>query len=161
MIQEKAQNIIKEIIEKIPIEKYETSFSYDESNKTLWCSVLSREPHFLIGKNGETLIALNHIARKILDRSVFEKIGSFEKPDLKIMIDINDYHKKKIENLKTTAHALSERAKFFKSNIETDPLSALERKIIHEFLAGRPNIKTESVGIEPGRKVLISYVSEK
>jgi spoIIIJ-associated protein len=77
---------------------------------------------------------------------------------MRFIVDVNDFHKKKIENLKTLAHMLSERAKYFKSSIETDTMPAFDRKIIHEFLADKPNIKTESSGIEPNRRVVIRYI---
>jgi len=173
------QNTIRGIIEKIPIETEEVSFSVSDDNQAIWCQVKTKEPHFFTNRDGEALGALNHIIRKIVEKSFFDKnptqsplarqgparptgglgVGgaSIPIPSPKIIIDINGFQKKKIENLKTLAHMLSERAKFFKSSIETDPLPAFERKTIHEFLADKPNIKTESTGLEPYRRVVIKY----
>ena len=55
---------------------------------------------------------------------------------------------------------MAERSKFFKSNIELDPMSAGNRRIVHEYLAGRPNIKTNSVGDGLNRRVIIEYYEE-
>ena len=165
-MQEKIQNLIKEIINKIPIETEEISFSCDDTDQIIWCRIKTKEARFFINRDGEALRSLNHIVRKIVEKSFFdENKGSDPQAGVRplnqgqrIIIDINDFHKKKIENLKTMAHMLSERAKFFKSSIETDPLPALDRKTIHEFLAEKPNIKTESTGAEPHRRVVIKYV---
>jgi spoIIIJ-associated protein len=53
---------------------------------------------------------------------------------------------------------MSERARYFKSNIEVDPMSAFERRIVHEFLSEANDLKTESVGFGPSRRVIIKYI---
>lgn len=60
------------------------------------------------------------------------------------LVDINGYQKKRFDNLKNIAHMIAERAKYFKSNIEIDPMPAFERRIIHLFLENDKEIKTES-----------------
>jgi len=168
-MQEKIQNLIKEVINQLPFKTEEISFSCEENSQTTWCRIKTNEAHFFLNRDGEALRSLNHIIRKIVEKSFFDKnptqsparpagglgVGGASSP--KIIVDINDFQKKKIENLKILAHMLSERAKFFKSSIETDPLLAFERKTIHEFLAEKPNIKTESTGAEPYRRVVIKY----
>ena len=73
-------------------------------------------------------------------------------------MDINGYQKKKIDNLKNMAHMMSERAKYFKSNIEIDPMPAFERRIIHMFLENEKDIKTESEGEGSNRRVVVKYI---
>ena len=53
---------------------------------------------------------------------------------------------------------MSERARYFKSNIEVDPMSAFERRVVHEFLSNATDLKTESVGFGPTRRVVIKYI---
>ena len=106
----------------------------------------------MIGKEGETLRSLNHLVRKIVEK----ELGEDSAPNL--FIDINGYQKKRFDNLKNLAHMMAERARYFKSNIEIDPMPASERKIIHMFLENDPNIKTESEGIGPKRRVVIKYI---
>jgi predicted RNA-binding protein Jag len=52
---------------------------------------------------------------------------------------------------------MSERARYFKSNIEVDPMSAFERRVIHEFLSEATDLKTESIGTGSSRRVVIKY----
>jgi spoIIIJ-associated protein len=77
---------------------------------------------------------------------------------LGIIIDINGFQKKHIENVRAVAHMMSERARYFKSNIEVDPMSAFERRIVHEFLSQANDLKTESIGAGHARRVVIKYV---
>ena len=53
---------------------------------------------------------------------------------------------------------MSERARYFKSNIEVDPMSAFDRRIVHEFLSSATDLKTESTGTGYNRRVVIKYV---
>ena len=124
-----------------------------EENGMTWCSVETPDSRFMIGKEGETLRSLNHLIQKILEKD-------FTEDGVKnILIDVNGYQKKKFENLKNMAHMMAERAKYFKSNIEIDPMPAFERRIIHLFLEGDKEIKTESEGEGVNRRVVIKYIN--
>jgi len=125
----------------------------DESGM-LWCMIDTPDSRFMIGRDGETLRSLNHIVRKILEKTNNEEITN------KVFIDINAYQKKKFDNLKTIAHMMAERARYFKSNIEVDPMPAFDRRIIHMFLEGAKDLKTESEGVGPNRRVVIKYIQE-
>ena len=86
-------------------------------------------------------------------------IETKQDPDepMNILIDINDFQKKRIDTIKATAHMMAERAKYFKSSVEVDPMSAFDRRIVHEFLANATDLKTESIGEGFSRRVVIKY----
>ncbi|MEI6581094.1 MAG: R3H domain-containing nucleic acid-binding protein [bacterium] len=146
------QSLIKELIEKTTIPVKEVVVLEDES-KTTCFSVEVTEPHFFIGRGGEALFALNHIFRKIVEA----KRAPDSEEEINIMVDINGFQKKRIENLHATAHMMAERARYFKSSIEVDPMPAFERRIIHEFLSEETDLKTESTGEGMSRRVVIKY----
>jgi spoIIIJ-associated protein len=56
---------------------------------------------------------------------------------------------------------MAERARYFKSSIELDPMPAFDRRIIHEYLSTATDLKTESVGDGNKRRVMIRYVSKE
>lgn len=147
---------IKEAVEQIfkhtacTISKCEFT---DESGM-LWCMIETPDSSFIIGRDGETLRSLNHIVQRIVEK----EIPPTEEKGPSIFIDINGYQKKRFDNLKNIAHMMAERARYFKSNIEIDPMPSFERRIIHMFLEGAKDLKTESEGYGPSRRVVIKYV---
>ncbi len=154
------KNKVKEIIENIF--KYSscvlTSCDFNDENGVLWCSIETPDSSFMIGKEGETLRSLNHIIQKMIEKDYLS--GEQDQEDKKpgLFLDINGYQKKRFDNLKTTAHMMAERARYFKSDIQIDPMPAYERKIIHMFLEGAKDIKTESEGFGKERRVVIKYI---
>lgn len=149
------KDLIKQIIEDIFKHTSCTLSSCEISDEdgTLWCLIETPDSRFMIGREGETLRSLNHLVRKIIEKNMGEDSAGA------LFIDINGYQKKRFDTLKQTAHMMAERARYFKSNIEIDPMPAYERRIIHMFLEGSPNIKTESEGFGPNRKVIIKYIA--
>jgi spoIIIJ-associated protein len=152
------QDEIKEAIEQIfkytacTISKCE----FSNENGMLWCMIETPDSNFMIGREGETLRSLNHLIQKIVEKNQPTRL--VEEPHQNTFIDINGYSKKRFENLKTIAHMMAERARYFKSDIEVDPMPAYERRIIHMFLEGAKDIKTESEGYGLNRRVIIKYV---
>ena len=53
---------------------------------------------------------------------------------------------------------MAERARYFKANVEIDPMSAFDRRIVHEFLSDATDIKTESDGTGLNRRIIIKYL---
>ncbi len=148
----------KEYIKQLIAELFEktsctiTNCEFEDDGAMSWCLINTPDSRFLIGRDGEALRSLNHLVKKIAE----SKYG--EEAVRNLMIDINGYQKKRFDNLKAQAHMLAERARYFKSNIETDPMPAFERRIIHLFLENVKDIKTESRGEGKDRRVVISFV---
>ncbi|OGI92719.1 hypothetical protein A2933_00675 [Candidatus Nomurabacteria bacterium RIFCSPLOWO2_01_FULL_46_18] len=147
-------NLIKELIEKTTVSAGEiqvTEETGERGKKTVWFSVEVSDPYHFSARGGEGLFALNHLVRRIIET---------RSPDLveEILVDINGFQKKRVENVRAVAHMMAERARYFKSNIEVDPMSAFERRIVHEFLSDAADLRTESEGTGPGRRVVIKYI---
>lgn len=149
---------IKEAIEQI-FKHTGCTFSkcdFSEDSGMLWCMIETPDSSYMIGRDGETLRSLNHLIQKIVEKGVVDSEGKGPS----IFIDINGYQKKRFDNLKTIAHMMAERARYFKSNIEIDPMPAYERRIIHMFLENVKDVKTESEGYGPTRRVVIKYIGD-
>lgn len=156
MKKDEIQNLIKELIEKTTVEIKDISV-VQEGDKTTYFAVEVKDPHYFLNYNAEGLSALNHIIRRILEN----KYPSTEEENSEvknILIDINGFQKKRIENIHAIAHMMGERARYFKSSIEVDPMTAFERRIVHEFLSEENDLKTESVGEGRSRRVVIKYI---
>lgn len=160
MKNEEIKNLIQELIEKITI-KIDNISIFEDNPQTTWFQVKVNEPHFFIDRDGEALRALNHLARLIVETrnpTLYPPLGGGRVGEGSILIDINDFQKKKVDNVRAVAHMMSERARYFKSNIEVDPMSSFERRIIHEFLSEATDLKTESIGLGTKRRVVIKYI---
>lgn len=151
MIQkEKIKESVEQIFKHIGCTLSKCEFS--EEGGMLWCLIETPDSGFIIGRDGETLRSLNHIVQKIVEKDFVDE------KRLSLFIDINGYQQKRFENLKNIAHMMAERARYFKSNIEVDPMPSYERRIVHMYLEGAKDIKTESEGYGPNRRVVIKYV---
>ncbi|MCU0660125.1 MAG: hypothetical protein MUD00_00720 [Candidatus Pacebacteria bacterium] len=125
----------------------------------LYCVTVS-DPRSLIGKHGEVLACINHLVKKIINKKQVQYMRKDKALEENLIIDIDGYQQKRIEEIQSVAHMLAERAKFFASTISTDPMNSFERRIVHEFLSEREYIKTESVGEGEQRRIIISYTSQ-
>lgn len=152
MNQDKIKKIIEDIFTHTACTISKCEFSNEGS--MLWCMIDTPDSRFMIGRDGETLRSLNHLVRKMIEKD------SSEEEVANVFIDVNGYQKKRFDSLKTIAHMMAERARYFKSNIEVDPMPAFERRIVHMFLEGAPDLKTESEGYGPNRRVVIKYVTQ-
>jgi spoIIIJ-associated protein len=75
---------------------------------------------------------------------------------IRVVLDVEDYRKKKEESLEALALRLSDRVKKTRKNVVMRPMSSQERRIVHTVLQGDPQVTTYSMGDEPNRKVVIS-----
>ena len=156
MTHEQIQKQISELLEKSGFAVSEITISLDEKSNTLWFAIESPNARFLLAREAEALKALNHLATKIV-----EKLTEKDEVRPRVILDANGIERKKIDNLKTVAHMMAERARYFKSSIDVDAMPPHERRIIHEFLSEMPDIKTESVGEGMKRHIVIRYIDSK
>lgn len=152
------QNLIEEIIKQTGIVLnnivVDETKNKDNSN-SIWFRVEVSEPYAFTSRDGEALLALNHVVKRIIENKMSVKDQDIKRDE--IIIDINDFQKTKIDNIHATAHMMAERARYFKANMEIEPMSAFERRIVHEFLSDAEDIDTESDGTGPNRRVILKY----
>lgn len=102
----------------------------------------------LIGRRGDTLIALQYLVNLIVTRRFPEKAG--------VTIDVEYYRHRREEQIMSLATRMAERVRQTGSAITLEPMSPAERRIIHVSFAEDPEIETNSVGEGENRKVVIS-----
>jgi len=153
MKEQDIQKIINEFMEKMEVPS-EVSTTLDSDGVTWWANISIQEGYLFMNRGGEGIVALNHIIKEIL-RKVFPT-PEFHIP---VVIDINGFQKKKMDTLKTTAHMMAERARFFKSSVSLDPMSPYDRRIVHEHLSEAKDLTTESEGVGRDRHIVIRYIN--
>jgi spoIIIJ-associated protein len=142
------QNFIEETIKNLGFSITSIDFDVQESGGYV-CRVISEDHRELIGKDGETLQSLNHLIKRFIEKN------NPNNQETHFLLDVNDYQEKKIQKIKAIAHMMAERARFFKSAVELDPMNAFERHIIHEYIQNQDDLETESTGIGKERRVVI------
>ncbi len=103
----------------------------------------------LIGKHGQTLDALQYLTNLAANRDMSEA-------KIRIMIDVENYRKRREETLYRLAMRLADKVKRTGDKITLEPMSRHERKVIHMALQDERRILTYSDGEEPFRKVVIA-----
>ncbi len=104
----------------------------------------------LIGKHGHTLSAIEHLVSVYMNKHNDHHVS--------ISVDVNDYKKRKEEIVKRMAESAVAKIKRGTKKISLEPMSARERKIVHEVLSKYDDIRSYSVGTEPYRYVVVEKV---
>jgi len=107
--------------------------------------VKTEESGRLIGRQGQTLSDLQYIVNRIQ----FQQDQSAPK----VMVDVGGYRSQAQEALVKKAQAAAEKVRRWGDAVELEPLSAFDRRIVHQALKNDPDIETQSVEVE--KKVLI------
>jgi spoIIIJ-associated protein len=101
----------------------------------------------LIGRQGQTLTDLQYITNRLL----FQQDPSAPK----IMVDVSGYRAQAREALVKKAKEAAEKVRRWGDVVELEPLSAFDRRIIHQALKDDPSIETHSVEVEGTEKKAI------
>ncbi|ADQ05759.1 single-stranded nucleic acid binding R3H domain-containing protein [Caldicellulosiruptor owensensis OL] len=104
----------------------------------------------LIGKDGEVLDALQFLTGVVVNRGVPEE------ETVRILLDCQNFRKRKEERLKKLALSLADKVARSKKSIKLRPMTPYERRIIHTTLQNHKFVTTYSEGEEPYRKVVIT-----
>ena len=140
---------LKELLENMNIE---AQFETNVRNSQINIKMYSDKNNILIGKNGQTLMAIQTILRQ----QVYNKINVYPH----ILLDVENYKEKKLSNLERNAKRIAKEVMKTKIDVELDNMNSYERRIIHNALADFKNISTTSEGEEPNRHIVIRYKKE-
>lgn len=103
-----------------------------------------------IGTQGANLSSLQHLIRTVLRRQLSQPVF--------INVDVNGYRARRERSLMGLAETAAQRAKAQGRTVVLQPMEAADRRLIHTALAARPDVKTESLGDEPNRRVVIKPI---
>lgn len=103
----------------------------------------------LIGRRGETLDAIQHIANLVANKGREEHV--------RVIVDTENYRAKRTETLENLAKKVAGQVLKYKRNKVLEPMNAYERHVIHAALQDVENVSTSSTGVEPNRRVVVNY----
>ena len=136
-----------ELVENMGIDaKFESNVREEQINIKMY----SDKNSILIGKNGQTLMAMQTILRQI----VHNEIGMYPY----ILLDVENYKEKKNSHLEKNAKRIAKEVQKTKIDVALDDMNAYERRIVHNAISNFKNISSASEGEEPHRHIVIRYV---
>jgi spoIIIJ-associated protein len=121
----------------------------EEDDETLTAAFSGRDLGLLIGKHGQTIDAIQYLANAIVYRGQAEDRKA-------IVVDAAGYRERRKASLDALAVRSAERAVSTGQRVELEPMTAVERKVVHLRLKDYPGVATESEGTEPNRFVVIA-----
>jgi spoIIIJ-associated protein len=144
----KEQEIKKVVNDLISAMGFEADLILAERNGATHINIQLEEPMLLIGHHGETLDALQHAVKTIVQKGSDEYI-------LPIVIDINNYREQRISALEKKTHEVAHRVKESGEEFEFPPMNSYERRTIHVIISGIADVESESAGTGEERRVKI------
>ncbi len=102
----------------------------------------------LIGRRGQTLVALQHLIGRLVSREFGQ--------DLHYSVDVGDYRKRREAQLVEKAQVLAEKVRTTGREINLEPLHAPDRRVVHLAVAKVPGVRTYTVGHGLHRNVVIA-----
>ena len=119
----------------------------EEDDEQITFSMYGDEVGILIGRRGDTLNALQFL----LSLAVNRRLNSHKR----IILDCENYRQRRAETLQALAHRMADKARETGRRVSLDPMNAAERRIVHLALENEPQVKAESYGEDPHRKIVI------
>ncbi len=111
--------------------------------------ISSDDPGLLIGRHGQMIDSIQHVANAL----AFREVGPERKH---VTVEIGGYRERRIATLEATARRAAERAVAENAPQELEPMSSVDRRVVHECLKDDVSVETSSVGNEPDRYVVVA-----
>ena len=124
--------------------------AYKENDNTYFVELVGEDLGYLIGRRGDTLDAIQHLANYTINRDV--------EGHIRINVDAESYREKREDSLRRYARKKAQQVLKARRRTTLEPMNAYERHVIHAALQDMENITTHSTGTEPNRRVVIEYV---
>ncbi|MDL2300674.1 protein jag [Clostridiaceae bacterium OttesenSCG-928-D20] len=105
----------------------------------------------VIGRRGETLDAIQHLCNYSVNRGTEKRVH--------INVDAENYRKKREDALISLAEKIAQKVIKYRRSMALEPMNSYERHVIHTALSEYEGVTTKSAGVEPNRRVVVSYAS--
>jgi spoIIIJ-associated protein len=120
----------------------------DEDEDAITATLTGADTGVLIGRHGQTIDALQYLANAISHRIEGEARR-------RVTVDAGGYRARRTATVEAIARRSAERASATGQSVALEPMTAVERKIVHESLKDDPEVETASEGTEPHRYVVV------
>ena len=139
-----AQTVLTEMLKLMELT---ASVEIASGGETARLNVRGDDLGVLIGRRGEKLASLQHLVNLI--------VGRREGQRHRIAIDVENYRGRREEQLRDVADRAAKRVIQTGKIIQLEAMPAIERRVVHMALLENPRIRTQSVGVEPNRRIVV------
>ena len=147
-VEEKIEQFLKGLLENMGSNA--EPHAVKGENNTYHVELVGEDLGYLIGRQGDTLDAIQHLCNYSVGRNV--------EGHIRINVDAEDYRAKREDSLRKYARKKAQQVLKARRRTTLEPMNAYERHVIHATLQEMDNITTYSTGTEPNRRVVIEYV---
>ena len=147
-VEEKIETFLKGLLEHM--DSKAVPHCWKEEGNTYKVDLVGDDLGYLIGRRGDTLDAIQHLANYTINRDV--------EGHIRINVDAEAYRQKREDSLRRYARKKAQQVLKARLRTTLEPMNAYERHVIHAALQDMDNITTHSTGTEPNRRVVIEYV---
>ena len=142
---ERVADLVERIVDGLGIR---CRVNIEEDDETITASCTGGNLGLLIGRHGQTIDAIQYLVNAIVAREQ----GELRKA---VVVDASGYRARREATLATVARRAAERALATGAAVHLEPMTAVERKIVHVQLQDHEGISTRSDGTEPNRFVVV------
>lgn len=147
-VEDEPPEILRELLEEVvDALRLDAEVRVREEDGLLTGIVEGYDVGLLIGRRGQTIDAVQHLAQRIVFHG--------RHADSRVVIDADGYRERRAEALRAIALDAAEEALHAGEPVELDPMPASERRVIHEYLRERGDVQTHSEGDEPQRYLVV------
>jgi len=142
---DRVRAVIERVLDAVEID---AEVELEEDDEAITARIEGEDLGLLIGRHGQTIDALQLLCYRAAFR------GSTERK--RVVVDAAGYRDRRHDILSRQADSAAERALRGGNPVELEPMSASERKTVHNYLADRTDVQTHSEGDEPERRLVVS-----
>lgn len=141
----RVRHMLEEIVDAVGVE---AEIEVAEDGDGIRASLNGEDLGLLIGRHGQTIDAIQHLAYRIAYRG--------EDDRKRVTVDAAGYRDRRAALLQQDADEAVEEALRTGEPVALDAMNAVERRVVHEYLRDREGIETYSEGIEPDRHLVVA-----
>lgn len=148
-VQEQATTVeafVRGVVDRFGFADAATSVRIDEEH--IYVDVTGSDLGLLIGPRGRTLEALQELTRTVSQRSS-------EDPGVRVTVDVAGFRARRVAALEAFVRRLAEEVMANGEAQELEPMSAADRKVVHDTVNEIEGVESASAGTDPERYVVI------
>ena len=142
---ERVRAILERVVDALDLE---ADVQVDEDAEQIVGRVDGEEVGLLIGRRGQTIDAVQLLCYRAAFRGLQER--------KRVVVDASGYRERRQEAIERQADRAADRAFKTDKEIELEPMTPSERRVVHQYLKDRAGVETFSEGEEPERCVIVA-----